>query len=155
MILDKLLKTTDHASRIIAHPFYQIFPHRLVLKYFNEINTNYESIYNSNLNIKKNLEIYGLLNPIIIDGKNKILDGNQRFFQLKKYKISGSLFYKSNNDDETTFLVKVNEKIYSMHQKNKLINDWNFLFENDLIKFTEKNMKILQEGVNENTIFRT
>jgi len=147
MILDKLLKTTDHASRIIAHPLYQIFPHRLVLKYFHEIKANYMSIYNSKLNIKKDLEMHGLLNPIILDNENKILDGVQRFFQLKKFKISGSLFYKSNNDNETIFLTKVGQKIHSMHQKNKLINDWNFLFEKDILKDTEKNIHILKEGV--------
>jgi len=155
MILDKLLKTTDHASRVIAHPLYQIFPHRLVLKYFNEINTNHIPHHDFKVTVRNDMEKNGLLNPIIINDKNEIMSGNHRFHILTKAKIAGSLFYKTYNDSEAVFLTKVGQKVWNMHLTNKKVPDWSFLFEDDLIKYTEKNMKILQEGVSENTIVRT
>jgi len=147
MILDKLLKTFDFASRIIIHPLYQIFPQRLVVRYFDEVKTNYIPYHYLKKSIIRDMQINGLLVPIIINKDNEIVSGRNRFNILKKEKFAASLFYKINNDNELEYLIKVGEKIWNMHKNKKTINDWNFLFEDDINALTEKNFHILKEGV--------
>lgn len=147
MTLDKLLKTTDYASRIIVHPMYQIFPQRLVVRYFDDIVTNKIPYHFIKKSIHRDMKANGLLVPIIINNKNELVHGKNRFNILLQNKFAGSLFYKIVNDDEVEFLKKVGEKIWNMHKNQKTITDWNFLFEDDLIAHTEKNFHMLKEGV--------
>ena len=82
--MDKLLKTRDQSLRTIVHPLYQLFPTRLELKYYDEIKTE-DISYDFKSKLKENLEVNGLLCPMIIDQNNNLKKSINRFMVVKKF----------------------------------------------------------------------
>ena len=145
MILDKLLKTRDQSLRTIVHPLYQLFPTRLELKYYDEIKTE-ETQYDFKSKLKENLEINGLLCPMIIDQNNFLKKSINRFMIVKKFS-DASLFYKTKSEKEVNFFEKLNLVVWKMHSDNKPPQDFQFLFSPPMQKYTDECIHLLQEGV--------
>ena len=145
MILDKLLKTRDQSLRTIVHPLYQLFPTRLELKYYNEIKTE-DTSYDFKSKLKENLEVNGLLCPMIIDQNNFLKKSINRFMIVKKFS-DASLFYKTKNEKEINFFEKLNLVVWKMHLDNKPPVDFQFLFNPPMQKYTDECLYLLQEGV--------
>jgi len=145
MILDKLLKTRDQSLRTIVHPLYQLFPTRLELKYYDEIKTE-ENQYDFKSKLKENLEVYGLLCPMIIDQNNNLKKSINRFTIIKKFS-DASLFYKAKSEKEVNFFEKLNLLVWKMHSDNKPPQDFQFLFSPPMQKYTDECIHLLQEGV--------
>ena len=145
MILDKLLKTRDQSLRTIVHPLYQLFPTRLELKYYDEIKTE-ETQYDFKSKLKENLEVNGLLCPMIIDQNNNLKKSINRFTIIKKFS-DASLFYKAKSEKEVNFFEKLNLVVWKMHSDNKPPQDFQFLFSPPMQKYTDECIHLLQEGV--------
>jgi hypothetical protein len=145
MILDKLLKTRDQSLRTIVHPLYQLFPTRLELKYYDEIKTE-ETQYDFKSKLKENLEVNGLLCPMIIDQNNFLKKSINRFMIVKKFS-DASLFYKTKSEKEVNFFEKLNLVVWKMHSDNKPPQDFQFLFSPPMQKYTDECIHLLQEGV--------
>jgi len=145
MILDKLLKTRDQSLRTIVHPLYQLFPTRLELKYYDEIKTE-ETQYDFKSKLKENLEVNGLLCPMIIDQNNNLKKSINRFTIIKKFS-DASLFYKTKSEKEVNFFEKLNLVVWKMHSDNKPPQDFQFLFSPPMQKYTDECIHLLQEGV--------
>ena len=145
MILDKLLKTRDQSLRTIVHPLYQLFPTRLELKYYDEIKTE-ETQYDFKSKLKENLEVNGLLCPMIIDQNNFLKKSINRFMIVKKFS-DASLFYKAKSEKEVNFFEKLNLVVWKMHSDNKPPQDFQFLFSPPMQKYTDECIHLLQEGV--------
>jgi len=145
MILDKLLKTRDQGLRTIVHPLYQLFPTRLELKYYDQIKVdNIEYDFKSKL--KEDLELNGLLCPMILDQNNNLKKSANRFLIIKKFS-DASLFYKTKNEKEINFFEKLNLVVWKMHLDNKPPIDFQFLFKKPMLKHTERCISLLSEGV--------
>ena len=145
MILDKLHKTRDQGLRTIVHPLYQLFPTRLELKYFDTIKINNEQ-FNFQTKIKDDLELNGLLCPMIIDNNNVLQKSINRFIVLKKYG-DASLFYQVKNQKEINFFEKLNIIVWKKHIENKTVTNFEFLFNPPMQKYTDECIYLLQEGV--------
>jgi hypothetical protein len=145
MILDKLLKTRDQSLRTIVHPLYQLFPTRLELKYYDEIKTE-DTSYDFKSKLKENLEVNGLLCPMIIDQNNFLKKSINRFTIIKKFS-DASLFYKTKSEKEVNFFEKLNLVVWKMHSDNKPPQDFQFLFSPPMQKYTDECIHLLQEGV--------
>ena len=145
MILDKLLKTRDQSLRTIVHPLYQLFPTRLELKYYDEIKTE-ETQYDFKSKLQENLEVHGLLCPMIIDQNNNLKKSINRFTIIKKFS-DASLFYKAKSEKEVNFFEKLNLVVWKMHSDNKPPQDFQFLFSPPMQKYTDECIHLLQEGV--------
>ena len=145
MILDKLLKTRDQSLRTIVHPLYQLFPTRLELKYYHEIKTE-DTSYDFKSKLKENLEVNGLLCPMIIDQNNFLKKSINRFMIVKKFS-DASLFYKAKSEKEVNFFEKLNLVVWKMHSDNKPPQDFQFLFSPPMQKHTDECIHLLQEGV--------
>jgi hypothetical protein len=145
MILEKLLKTRDQSLRTIVHPLYQLFPTRLELKYYDEIKTD-ETQYDFKSKLKENLEVNGLLCPMIIDQNNNLKKSINRFTIIKKFS-DASLFYKTKSEKEINFFEKLNLVVWKMHSDNKPPQDFQFLFSPPMQKYTDECIHLLQEGV--------
>jgi hypothetical protein len=145
MILDKLLKTRDQSLRTIVHPLYQLFPTRLELKYYDEIKTE-DTSYDFKSKLQENLEVNGLLCPMIIDQNNFLKKSINRFMIVKKFS-DASLFYKTKSEKEVNFFEKLNLVVWKMHSDNKPPQDFQFLFSPPMQKYTDECIHLLQEGV--------
>ena len=143
--MDKLLKTRDQSLRTIVHPLYQLFPTRLELKYYDEIKTE-ETQYDFKSKLKENLEVNGLLCPMIIDQNNFLKKSINRFMIVKKFS-DASLFYKAKSEKEVNFFEKLNLVVWKMHSDNKPPQDFQFLFSPPMQKYTDECIHLLQEGV--------
>ena len=140
--MDKLHKNEVAGIGTVAWPYYMVFKERLILKKFEEIKTTLP--LNSNL-LKVDLEDNGLLCPMVINYKNKIVDGSARFALLSEAGVKGSLFYQARNKDEEIFFKKLNNLIWDEHpDMTKLMEK---LWQGKLKKYTEKVTNLFTENV--------
>ena len=142
MTLDKLHKNEIAGIGTVAWPFYTIFKERLILKKFDDIK-NKVPFYPNILfqDIQKN----GLLCPMVVDDKNQITDGGERFEILKKLNINGSLFYVSRNKEEAAFFKMLNNLTWDEHpDMNQLMEK---LWQGKNKKYTERVPHIFTENV--------
>jgi len=142
MTLDKLHKNEVAGTGTVAWPYYMVFKERLILKKFDEIKTR--TPLNTNL-LKADLTDNGLLCPMVIDYKNKIIDGSARFALLSEAGVKGSLFYQARNKDEEVFFKNLNNLTWDEHpDMSKLMEK---LWQGKMKKITEKVTHIFTENV--------
>tara|TARA_Y100000004_G_scaffold143095_1_gene162778 strand:+ start:533 stop:982 length:450 start_codon:yes stop_codon:yes gene_type:complete len=142
MILDKLHKNEVAGIGSVAWPLYMVFKERLVLKKFDDIKNKIP--FYSNL-LAKDIEKNGLLCPMVINDKNQITDGGDRFEILQKANIKGSLFYVARNREEATFFKKLNNLTWDEHpDMSKLMEK---LWQGKNKKYAEKVPHIFTENV--------
>jgi hypothetical protein len=116
-----------------------------VLKYYDEIKV--ENIkYNFESKLKDDLELNGLLCPMIIDQNHNLKKSTNRFMIIKKFS-DASLFYKTKDEREVNFFEKLNFIVWKMHLNNNPPNDFQFLFSPPMQKYTDECIHLLQEGV--------
>ena len=138
----ELLKT-EHDSRILIHPWYQIIKQRLVVLSTDEIKMIPTVVITPDETLTKSLHAEGLLTPIIVDEQNCLVDGAKRLDYLKNI-CNELLVYKARSVDEENFLKQLNNKCFRLHPN---IFDWGFMFEKDMRKYTNKVLPLLQEGI--------
>ena len=130
------------------HPWYQLFPNRLELIYFDNIKVVHATHNELKNTIKEDMEKHGLLCPMVVDVNNTLRNGNHRFKILSKLKLAeGSLFYKARDDRELNFLSKLNVVVWKLHTSKNPPVDFEFLFKPPMEKYTDKCMHLLKEGV--------
>lgn len=139
----ELLKT-EHDSRILIHPWYQIIKHRLVVLSIDEIKLIPTVVAAPDADLAKSLKAEGLLTPILVDEQNLLVDGAKRLNYLKTI-CNELLVYKARSTDEENFLKELNAQCFRLHPN---IFDWGFMFEKDMRKYTTKVLPLLQEGIN-------
>ena len=139
----ELLKT-EHDSRILIPPWYQIIKHRLVVLSIDEIKLIPTVVAAPDADLAKSLKAEGLLTPILVDEQNLLVDGAKRLNYLKTI-CNELLVYKARSTDEENFLKELNAQCFRLHPN---IFDWGFMFEKDMRKYTTKVLPLLQEGIN-------
>jgi hypothetical protein len=146
--LDKLARTKHHDSRIIVHPFYQLFPMRLELLWFSDVKQIHTPHNDFKHKVRDSMEKDGLLCPMVVDWNNEIRNGANRFDVIKKRKLAdGSLFYKAKTPEEVNFLARLNVAVWEKHIAKENIFDFQFLFEGKMKKYTEKCLHLFTENV--------
>ena len=146
--MDKLARTTHHDSRIIVHPFYQLFPMRLELLWFDDVKQICTPHNDFKHKVRDSMQIDGLLCPMVVDWNNDIRNGANRFAVLKKGKLAdGSLFYKAKTPEEVNFLGRLNVAVWEKHIAKEDIFDFQFLFEGKMKKYTDKCLHLFTENV--------
>ena len=138
----ELLKT-EHDSRILIHPWYQIIKHRLVVLSTDEIKLIPTVVVAPDETLTKSLKAEGLLTPIIVDEQNLLVDGAKRLNYFKTI-CNELMVYKARSVDEENFLKQLNAQCFRLHPN---IFDWGFMFEKDMRKYTNKVLPLLQEGI--------
>ena len=142
MTLDKLHKNEIAGIGTVAWPTYMIFKDKLVLKKFDDIKK--KIALNADL-LKADIEKNGLLCPMVIDEKNQLTDGSDRFRILEKKDVKGSFFYKAKNKDEVMFFKKLNDLTWDEHpDMSKLMEK---LWQGKMRKYTEKVFYMFTEHV--------
>tara|TARA_R100000081_G_C4791249_1_gene157893 strand:- start:586 stop:1023 length:438 start_codon:yes stop_codon:yes gene_type:complete len=142
MTLDKLHKNEVAGVGAVAWPVYMIFKERLVLKKFDDIKK--KIAFNADL-LKADIEKNGLLCPMVIDEKDQLTDGSDRFRILEKANIKGSLFYKARNKDEAIFFKKLNDLTWDEHPD--MLRFMEKLWQGRMKKHTEKVTHLFTENV--------
>ena len=146
--MDKLARTKHHDSRIIVHPFYQLFPMRLELLWFEDVKQIHTPHNDFKQTVRDSMLKDGLLCPMVVDWNNDVRNGANRFAVLKKGKLAdGSLFYKARSPEEVNFLGRLNVEVWEMHKANKMITDFEFLFKGKMKKYTDKCLHLFEENI--------
>ena len=146
--MDKLARSKHHDSRIIVHPFYQLFPMRLELLWFDDVKQIHTPHNDFKQTVKFSMGQEGLLCPMVVDWDNNVRNGANRFAVLKKGKLAdGSLFYKARTPEEVNFLGRLNVAVWERHVAKKTVMDFQFLFEGKMKKYTDKCLHLFTENV--------
>lgn len=140
--MDKLHKNEVAGIGSVAWPTYMIFKERLVLKKLDDVKK--KIAFNAGL-LTADIEKNGLLCPMVINEKDQLTDGSDRFRILEKTKIKGSFFYKARNKDETIFFQKLNDLTWNEHPN--MLNLMEKLWQGKMKKHTEKVTHLFTENV--------
>ena len=146
--MDKLARSKYHDSRTIVHPFYQLFPMRLELLWFNDVKQIHTPHNDFKISVRQSMEKDGLLCPMVVDWNNDVRNGANRFAVLKKGKLAdGSLFYKARSPEEVNFFGRLNVEVWEMHKAKKNVQDFAFLFTGKMKKYTDKCLHLFEENI--------
>ena len=136
------------------HPLYQIFGVRLeMINFDNIINCDHKE-HATDLN--DSIEDIGLICPIVLtkkDNKYIISDGCSRYNFVKNH-ANSSICYVAKNIDEEKFLQQMNKKVFKLHQEEKVIRNFEFLFQDDIVDYTAKCTYLFSEGIPKEKILR-
>ena len=136
------------------HPLYQIFGVRLeMINFDNIINCDHKE-HATDLN--DSIEDIGLICPMVLakkDNKYIIADGCSRYNFIKNY-ANSSICYVAKNIDEEKFLQQMNKKVFKLHQEEKVIRNFEFLFQDDIVDYTAKCTYLFSEGIPKEKILR-
>jgi hypothetical protein len=131
----------------MIHPLYQIFGVRLeIINFDNIINCDHKE---HATDINDSIEDIGLICPIVLakkDNKYIITDGCSRYNFIKEH-ANSSICYVAKNEDEEKFLQQMNKKVFKIYKEEKIIRDFEFLFQEDIIEYTAKCTYLLSEGI--------
>ena len=146
--MDKLAKTKHHDSRTIVHPYYQLFPMRIELLWFEDVKQIHTPHNDFKQSIRQSMQQEGLLCPMVVDWNNDIRNGANRFAVLKKGKLAdGSLFYKARSPEEVNFFGRLNVEVWKLHLEQKNVYDFEFLFKGKMKKYTDKCPHLFTENI--------
>jgi len=145
---------TDHGPSKMIHPLYQIFGVRLeVINFDNIINCNHKE---HATDINDSIEDVGLICPIVLskkDNKYIITDGCSRYNFIKEH-ANSSICYIAKNEDEEKFLQQMNKKVFKLHKEEKVIRNFEFLFQDDIVDYTAKCKYLFSEGIPKDKMLR-
>jgi len=138
----------------IIHPLYQIFGVRLE-------NINFNNIINCEhkehaTDINDSIEDIGLICPMVLvkkEDKYIISDGCSRYNFIKNH-ANYSICYVAKNIDEEKFLQQMNKKVFKLHKEEKIIRNFEFLFQDDIVDYTAKCTYLFSEGIPKEKILR-
>jgi len=146
--LDKLAKTKHHDSRTIVHPYYQLFPMRIELLWFEDVKQIHTPHNDFKQSVRQSMQQEGLLCPMVVDWNNDVRNGANRFAVLKKGKLAdGSLFYKARSPEEVNFFGRLNVEVWKLHMEQKNVYDFEFLFKGKMKKYTDKCPHLFTENI--------
>ena len=146
--MDKLAKTKHHDSRTIVHPYYQLFPMRIELLWFEDVKQIHTPHNDFKQSVRQSMQQEGLLCPMVVDWNNDIRNGANRFAVLKKGKLAdGSLFYKARSPEEVNFFGRLNVEVWKLHLEQKNVYDFEFLFKGKMKKYTDKCPHLFTENI--------
>jgi len=152
--MDHISGITDHGPLKIIHPLYQVFAIRLeMINFDNIINCDHKE-HASDIN--DSIEDIGLMCPIVLtkkDNKYIISDGCSRYNVIKKYSNS-SICYVAKNIDEEKLLQQMNKKVFKLHTEEKIIRNFEFLFQDDIVEYTAKCTYLFSEGIPKDKMLR-
>jgi hypothetical protein len=136
------------------HPLYQIFGVRLeMINFDNIINCDHKE-HATDLN--DSIEDIGLICPMVLakkDNKYIIADGCSRYNFIKNH-ANSSICYVAKNEDEEKFLQQMNKKVFKLHKEEKVIRNFEFLFQDDIVDYTAKCTYLFSEGIPKEKILR-
>ena len=146
--MDKLAKTKHHDSRTIVHPYYQLFPMRIELLWFEDVKQIHTPHNDFKQSVRQSMQQEGLLCPMVVDWNNDVRNGANRFAVLKKGKLAdGSLFYKARSPEEVNFFGRLNVEVWKLHMEQKNVYDFEFLFKGKMKKYTDKCPHLFTENI--------
>ena len=139
-----LLQEVD--DKTIVHPWYKLFKHRLVLKDFKDIKMIHSTHAEFKAEIRADILRQGLLCPLVIDHTNTLRNGNHRFKFIRKVGTA-SLFYFAKTEQEVNFFSRMIVRVWELHSANGQIDDFSFMFEGKMRKYSEKVPHLFSEGI--------
>ena len=133
-------------DKTIIHPWYKLFKHRLVLKDLKDIKIIHTTHVEFKATIRADILKQGLLCPLVIDHNNTLRNGNHRYKVIRKL-ADQSLFYFAKTEQEVNFFSRMNVRVWELHIANGQIDDWGFMFEGKMRKYSDKVPYLFSEGV--------
>ena len=145
-----LLTTETGDKKILIHPKYKLLKHRLKVVWFKDIRTSYPGSRSSWLTafkkMEKSITDKGLLFPLVLNTQYRVLSGTNRCKIIRQYG-QGTLAYIARTTDEAEFLAAMNKESWCLSESEKGIESFEFLFEENMRKYTEKVTHLLTENI--------
>ena len=112
--------------------------------------------------LRKSMESYGFLTPVVIDQNNMIVDGEHRFLVFKEYNIKEipCIKLKFNSEAERRTLRQVMNKLSGTHDIEKDLKELEIIMENDaqmleeLTGITEKEIEDMRAELSDEPHFQ-
>ena len=140
-----------YKSLKIAHPQYQLFKNRLVLKQIKDLILIHKPIEKSINRVKGQMEQHGLLCPIVLSPSddNLIQTGTNRFLELQRQQYDATLCYRPIDAHEAKFMQVVNVLTLKHHPFEKP----SFIYDEDMLKIYGQNIGNFLNLLNENGLY--
>ena len=134
----------------IAHPQYQLFKNRLVLKELKDLSLVHKPIERSINRVKGQMEKLGLLCPIVLSpfDDNLIQTGTNRFLEIQRQQYDATLCYKPIDAHEAKFMQVVNVLTLKHHPFEKP----DFIYDEDMLKVYGQNINEVNNLLKENNL---
>jgi len=122
----------------IAHPQYQLFKNRLILKELKDLSLVHKPIERSINRVKGQMEKLGLLCPIVLSpfDDNLIQTGTNRFLEIQRQQYDATLCYRPIDAHEAKFMQVVNVLTLKHHPFEKP----SFIYNEDMLKIYGQNI---------------
>jgi len=135
----------------IAHPQYQLFKNRLVLKELKDLNLVHKPIETSINRVRGQMEELGLLCPIVLSSSNDnlIQTGTNRFLELQRQQYDATLCYRPIDAHEAKFMQVVNVLTLKHYPFEKPT----FIYDEDMLKIYGQNIVNFLNLLNENGLY--
>ena len=135
----------------IAHPQYQLFKNRLVLKELKNLSLVHKPIETSINRVRGQMKELGLLCPIVLNPSNDnlIQTGTNRFLELQRQQYDATLCYRPIDAHEAKFMQVVNVMTLIHHP----FKEPSFIYNEDMLKIYGQNIGNFLNLLNENGIY--
>ena len=145
-ILKSLLITKTENKKILIHPAYKLFKHKLEVVWFKDMRTLQRGSHTSFKEMEKSIKDKGLLFPLVLNQRYTVLSGTNRCRIIRRYG-HGTLVYLANTTDEIDFFVALNKESWCLSESENGIESFGFLFEGQMHKYTEKVMHLFTKNI--------
>jgi len=139
-----ITKTSD--NKTIIHPKYQLFKHRLEIIWFKDMKVVHGTHHEFYRTIADSVKKEGLLFPLVLDKNLLLLNGNHRLKTIRQFG-NGTLAYIAQKREEGNFLARTNVRGWEIHNEKGFIEDFQFMFEGKMRKYTDKVLHLFTEGM--------
>ena len=135
----------------IAHPQYQLFKNRLVLKELKSLSLVHKPIEKSIKRVRGQMEKLGLLCPIVLSpfDDNLVQTGTNRFLELQRQQYDATLCYRPIDAHEAKFMQVVNVLTLKHYPFEKPT----FIYDEDMLKIYGQNIGNFLNLLNENGLY--
>ena len=141
-----LLTTETGDKKLLIHPKYKLLKHRLEVVWFKDIRTLQHGAHSSFKKMEKSITDKGLLFPLVLNTQYKVMSGTNRCKIIRQYG-QGTLAYVARTTDEAEFLAAMNKEAWCLSESEKGIESFEFLFKENMRKYTEKAIHLLREDM--------
>jgi len=141
-----LLTTETGDKKLLIHPKYKLLKHRLEVVWFKDIRTLQHGAHSSFKKMEKSITDKGLLFPLVLNTQYKVMSGTNRCKIIRRYG-QGTLAYIARTTDEAEFLAAMNKEAWCLSESEKGIESFEFLFKENMRKYTEKAIHLLREDM--------
>ena len=135
----------------IAHPQYQLFKNRLVLKELKSLSLVHKPIEKSIKRVRGQMEKLGLLCPIVLSpfDDNLVQTGTNRFLELQRQQYDATLCYRPIDAHEAKFMQVVDVLTLKHYPFEKPT----FIYDEDMLKIYGQNIGNFLNLLNENGLY--